>query len=1367
MAEIGNTKLDSGWLAARSTEVELTGVQLTTTHPPSSAPNSPWMEAVVPGSVLATLVKNKVVSDPFYGLENESIIDIADSGREYYTFWFFATFKCKLSRNQHVDLNFRAINYSAEVYLNGHKKVLPKGMFRRHSLDVTDILHPDGENLLAVLVHPPDHPGRIPPEGGQGGDHEIGKDVAAQYVEGWDWMIPIRDRNTGIWDEVSISVTGPVKIVDPHLVSSFFDDYKRVYLHTTTGLVNRSAWVADCSLNIQVTMELEGSIFLVEHLQTEHVSIPPGASVEYTIPKLFFYKPNLWWPNGMGKQSLYNVGISIDVKGFGVSDLWSHHFGFRKIESHIDSATGGRLFKVNGQPVFIRGGNWILSDGLLRLSKKRYKTDIKFHADMNFNMIRCWGGGLAERPEFYHYCDIYGLLLKLTDVLFCYRNAEATVKQQTYTPVVLKSPRVEIAPITQGAPERMLLAVPKVEPAKSWKDALLFPITQGAPEQKLLVVLKVTGVTKKVTLLQKVGSLKKITEDYVKASKQYATVRATARTKSFLIQANEANQFAITTFVAASTGATKNVVAQLLKKKKASAENMAIIRAIGRRVMTQTPVDGKKAPVVEKTVSAYELIVLFRAQNRSNQISVNSQEPKEHSLARQGSNKEHPLARQNKEHSLARQGSNKEHLLAQRDLNQHQLIRSKNVGIVHEEFAETQTVPSIPLWARLDMSSAPVSKRQRRRRNKALKKLELRTVATNLQEDGEVTDDDDHPAAGPVNTVQISEEIKEVEVNEKAVAEVCQTYLTYRWKLRNPQDPQTSEVSQVLLEEEQVWQEFWITGDCDGRGVPISNPDGPLDHDLFLLCAKDTVKLLRNHPSLALWVGGNEQVPPEDINTALKNELKLHPLFENSTENSNSKEDRSEVLKDPSQYLDGTRIYIQGSMWDGFANGKGDFTDGPYEIQYPESFFKDDFYEYGFNPEVGSVGMPVAATIRATMPPEGWQIPLFNKLPDGYVQEVPNPIWEYHKYIPYSKPSVVHDQILLYGTPKDLDDFCLKAQLVNYVQYRALLEGWTSRMWSKYTGVLIWKNQNPWTGLRGQFYDHLHDQTAGFYGCRSAAEPIHVQLNLATYFVEVVNTTSEELSDVAIEVSVWDLEGTCPYYKVSEKLSVPSKRTVPIFEMKYPKSKNPKPVYFLLLKLYNISDYGILSRNFYWLYPPGGDYKLLEPYKTKKLPLKIESHAFIGGSTYEIQMHVQNTSKKPDSKNLLYKNSFIERNDDSDFDMSSLEPMHSRIEEKQEGGLIQRIFNHFSSETNGLRVTEINGSEVGVAFFLHFSVHASKTDHKEGEDTRILPVHYSHNYFSLVPGEEMSVNLSFEVPPGVTPRVTLHGWNYHAGHTVY
>ncbi|GMI79321.1 hypothetical protein like AT1G09010 [Hibiscus trionum] len=973
MAEIGKTRLESGWLAARSTEVELTGTQLTTNHPPTG-PTSPWMEAVVPGTVLATLVKNKVVADPFYGLENEMIIDIADSGREYYTFWFFTKFQCQLSGPQHLDLNFRAINYSAEVYLNGREMILPKGMFRRHSLDVTDILNPDGANLLAVLVHPPDHPGSIPPEGGQGGDHEIGKDVAAQYVEGWDWIAPVRDRNTGIWDEVSISVTGPVKIIDPHLVSSFSDQYTRAYLHATTELENRSAWVADCSLNIQVTTELEGSVCLIEHVQTQHVSVPPGARVQYTFPKLFFYKPNLWWPNGMGKQSLYNVSITVDVKGYGESDTWDHLFGFRNIESHIDGATGGRLFKINGQPIFIRGGNWILSDCLLRLSKERYKTDIRFHADMNLNMIRCWGGGLAERPEFYHYCDVYGVL---------------------------------------------------------------------------------------------------------------------------------------------------------------------------------------------------------------------------------------------------------------------------------------------------------------------------------------------------------------------------------------------------------VWQDFWITGDVDGRGVPVSNPNGPLDHDLFMLCVRDTVKLLRNHPSLALWVGGNEQVPPDDINTALKNDLKLHPLFESHSENASYVKEFSVESEDPSQYLDGTRVYIQGSMWDGFANGKGDFTDGPYEIQNPEDFFKDNYYNYGFNPEIGSVGMPVAATIRATMPSKGWEIPLFKKLPNGYTEEVPNPIWEYHKYIPYSKPGKVHDQIEPYGIPKDLDDFCLKAQLVNYIQYRALLEGWTSRMWSKYTGVLIWKTQNPWSGLRGQFYDYLLDQTAGFYGCRCAAEPIHVQLNLATYFIEVVNTTSEELSDVAIEASVWDLEGDCPSYKVYDKLSLPPKKVLSISELNYPKSKNPKPVYFLLLKLYHMSNYSIISRNFYWLHLPGGDYKLLEPYRNMRIPLTITSKTSHKGSSYEIEINVQNKSKKPDPEILTYKNNYASRYGYGDFDMSSLEPIHDETEDKQKAGLLQRLYRQFSRETDGLKVTEINGSDAGVAFFLNFSVHTLKTDHKEGEDTRILPVHYSDNYFSLVPGEEMSVKISFEAPEGITPRVALQGWNYHCEvHTV-
>lgn len=920
-------KLDSGWLAAPARDVQLTGFELTTTLPPSQPP---WMPAAVPGTILGTLLENKLIPDPFFGLENWNIVDIADSGREYYTFWFFTKFNLALGEHSRCWLQFRGINYQGQVFLNGHQKLLSKGMFLRHILDVTDWINPNGPNYLAVLVHPPDHPGRIPPQGGQGGDHQIAKDVATQYVEGWDWMAPIRDRNTGIWDEVSLSTTGPLRISDPHLVSSFFDNFKRVYLHSSIGITNTSSSSVACVIKLQVGIESKSSI---EHLSEQDLVIPGRTTALFTFPPAFFYKPELWWPNGMGKQTLYKVDIILEVPGYGESDSWSHLFGFRKIENDIDPSTGGRLFKVNGEPVFIRGGNWIVSDGLLRLSEKRYKSDIDFHADMNFNMIRCWGGGIAERPEFYQNCDRRGLL---------------------------------------------------------------------------------------------------------------------------------------------------------------------------------------------------------------------------------------------------------------------------------------------------------------------------------------------------------------------------------------------------------VWQEFWITGDNNGRGAdPPSDPNWPLDHQLFLACARDTIKLLRNYASLALWVGGNEQHPANDINDALMNELQLHPWFQNSV---SSNRDLHPTATDPSRYLDGTRVYIQGSLWDGFAKGNGDFTDGPYNIQNPEDFFKDSFYAYGFNPEVGSVGMPVAATMKATMPPEAWQIPQFIRQEDGYIAELPNSTWEYHKYIPYSNPTgKVQDQIVLYGEPADLDDFCEKAQLVNYVQYRALMEGWTSRMWTKYTGVLIWKNQNPWTGLRGQFYDHLHDQTGGFFGVRCACEPIHVQLNLDTYYIEVVNTTASPLDNLSIEATVWGLDGSIPYHQVAQQINVPLKKTMVTFEMQYPKTKNALPVYFLLLKLTDSSN-TLLSRNFYWLHLPGGNYEALESFKSKKIPVRMGTKSQITGNDCKIQVQVENLSGGGSGM----------RQEPDDDEVSKSTCLWSKLCPC----LTSRRSKLFPALQEVVK---------GVAFWLHLWV--------EYEGTRILPVTYSQNYFSLTPGEKMDVEVSFEVPDGTTPTLMLSGWN--------
>jgi hypothetical protein len=84
----------------------------------------------------------------------------------------------------------------------------------------------------------------------------------------------------------SLYLVQPVKIIDPHLVSSFFDNYERAYLHTTTELENRSSWTAECSLTVQVTMELEDGICLVEHLQTQNISVPANSRVQYTFPEV-------------------------------------------------------------------------------------------------------------------------------------------------------------------------------------------------------------------------------------------------------------------------------------------------------------------------------------------------------------------------------------------------------------------------------------------------------------------------------------------------------------------------------------------------------------------------------------------------------------------------------------------------------------------------------------------------------------------------------------------------------------------------------------------------------------------------------------------------------------------------------------------------------------------------------------------------------------------------------------------------------------------------------------------------------------------------------------------------------------------------
>jgi len=395
-------ELNKGWRCANIMEVNVSGNQI-------SDPNfrlDNWMPATVPGTVLTTLLNNKKVPDPFYGMNNEKIADIYKTGNDYYTYWFVKDFEEKATGNEQVWLQFRGINYKADFYINGKKINLQKheGMHIRANFNVTKFLSPTGKNRLAVIVYPPDFPGN--PNGGQGGDGTIAKNLTTQYTAGWDWIQPTRDRNTGIWDKVTIEKTQGINILNPHVVTLV--PGKRL----PEGKQNPAIIKVSVELENPTTKTISGVLQyqLAGKTMSKAVTIAANKQTEIAFADLSLENPKLWWPNGYGKQDLYPLQIKF-LSGTQVLDQEHLTIGVRQIDNSWNEHTQSMGAYVNGQKIFIKGGNWIISDAMLRFSDTRYDAEVRYHKDMNLNLIRIWGGAILERPEFYNACDKYGLLV--------------------------------------------------------------------------------------------------------------------------------------------------------------------------------------------------------------------------------------------------------------------------------------------------------------------------------------------------------------------------------------------------------------------------------------------------------------------------------------------------------------------------------------------------------------------------------------------------------------------------------------------------------------------------------------------------------------------------------------------------------------------------------------------------------------------------------------------------------------------------------------------------------------------------------------------------------------------------------------------
>ncbi|WP_299664845.1 glycoside hydrolase family 2 protein [uncultured Polaribacter sp.] len=359
-----------------------------------------WLSARVPGNVHLDLLENKKIEAPYYRLNESHQKWIENEDWEYKTFF---NIDPEVLLRDVIEINFEGLDTYGDVYLNDNLIIEANNFFRSWSANVKEFLK-QGKNELRVYFHSPityvlakykSLPYKFPSPNDQS-DIQVSMFTRKPgYQYGWDWGP--RFVSCGIWKNVILSAW----------------DHSKV---TNIWIKQEELLKDEANLNIILevtsleTVEAKVSI-IVEGVEiSETTTLQKGlntCSVPFKIEN-----PELWWPNGMGNQKLYQVDVS--VKTNTQTQKFSEKIGLRNIEVVAEKDAMGRsfFFKVNGIPFFAKGSNYIPQDLFLnRVTDEKYQHLIKSCADANMNMIRVWGGGFYENDIFYNLCDELGLVV--------------------------------------------------------------------------------------------------------------------------------------------------------------------------------------------------------------------------------------------------------------------------------------------------------------------------------------------------------------------------------------------------------------------------------------------------------------------------------------------------------------------------------------------------------------------------------------------------------------------------------------------------------------------------------------------------------------------------------------------------------------------------------------------------------------------------------------------------------------------------------------------------------------------------------------------------------------------------------------------
>ena len=381
------------------------------------------LDAIVPGTVLNSLVANGKFPEPYFGLNNaheqKLIPELSETGPKYYTYWMRTEFTVpEAYRGRRVWLQFDGINYRAELWLNGRRLGFMAGMFQRGWFDVTDCALLGQPNALAVRVQPVDWPGsfkkkfekaRVAGENRNGGNGEIGYNVTMLMTAGWDFSFPdgIRDRNTGIWRDVKLYATGPVALRAPFVrtelpLPDVSSAQERISVEVHNATAEPQAGVVRATIPL-LNVTVEQPVSLYPHEQRT-VTFGPEAYAQLVVKR-----PRLWWPFNKGEQFLYGLQVEF-VQNGAVSDRLATRFAIRDIRSDQNTPDQSRQFFVNGKRVFLHGSNWI-PEAMCRTSEARTYAELRYTRQAGVNFLRLWAGGVPESDQFFDLCDELGILV--------------------------------------------------------------------------------------------------------------------------------------------------------------------------------------------------------------------------------------------------------------------------------------------------------------------------------------------------------------------------------------------------------------------------------------------------------------------------------------------------------------------------------------------------------------------------------------------------------------------------------------------------------------------------------------------------------------------------------------------------------------------------------------------------------------------------------------------------------------------------------------------------------------------------------------------------------------------------------------------